>query len=115
MGVCSVVAAVVVPEWGVYAVVDVADGLGDQPASQRHLSLEYGGAGYAADCDDGQPLASGHRRDGLGLYIIKYSMGVCVAFLRQEAGGVWADVVPEGHRAFRPCSSRGDAFCLVDG
>ena len=26
-------------------------------------------------------------------------MGVCVAFLRQEADGVWAAVVPEGYRA----------------
>ena len=102
MGVCSVAVAVAVSEWGVYAVVHVADGLGDQPASQRHLSLEYGGAGYAADCDDGQPLASGHRRDGLGLHLIKYNMGVCVAFLRQEADGVWAAGIPEGHRAVCP-------------
>ena len=115
MVVCSVAVAVAVPEWGVHAVVHVTDGLGDQPTSQRHLPVEYGGAGSAADGDDGQSLASRHRRDGLGLYIIKYSMGVCVAFLRQEAGGVWAVGVFEGYRAFRPGSSRCDAFYLVDG
>ena len=99
VGVCSVVVAVALSERGVYAIVHVADGLGDQSASQRHLPVEYGSAGCVADCDDGWPLASGYCRDGMGLHLIKYNMGVCVAFLRQEADGVWTAGVLEGYRA----------------
>ena len=115
VGVCSVAVAVAVPEWGVYAVIHVADGLGDQPASQRHLPVEHGGVGCVADCDDGQPLASGYCRDGMGLHLIKYNMGVRVAFFRQETDGVWAFGVLEGYCAV--CAGCGwrDGCLLVDG
>ena len=99
MGVCFIAVAVAVFEWSVYAVVDVADGLSDQSASQRNLPVEYGCPGCIADLDDGQPLASGHLCDGHRLYLIKYRVDVCLAFLRQETDGVWAFAVLEGHRA----------------
>ena len=74
-----------------------------------YLSLEYDGAWHSADYTLGGTVASGYLCDGDSLYIIEYSMGVCVAFLHVSPDGISSAGIFKGYHAlcFHCCSGDG--------
>ena len=86
-----------------------------QPSPQRCLPLGNRSPGCTADYADGRTLATRHLCDGDCLYLVEYSMDICVARLRPTADGLPSFGIPEGHLAFcirSRWSDGADGYCL---